>query len=84
MTSLAGCSGEAFASILRSLGYQSQQRNGPAITVPLVPKASIEPITPAAVEAASQEAISSDPVAASIESGLETRLRLQMLFRTRP
>ncbi len=71
MTSLAGCSGEAFASILRSLGYQSQQRNGPAITVPLVPKASIEPITPAAVEAASQEAISSDPVAASIESGLE-------------
>ncbi|MEJ0052920.1 MAG: helicase-related protein [Methylovirgula sp.] len=69
MTSLAGCSGDAFASILRSLGYQSQQRNGPAITVPLVPKASIESITPTTVEAASQDATSTDPAASSVESG---------------
>jgi len=46
MTSLAGCSGESFASILRSLGYQSEQRKGPAITVPLVAKAPTEPLRP--------------------------------------
>jgi ATP-dependent RNA helicase SUPV3L1/SUV3 len=38
MTSLAGCSGDSFASILRSLGYQMESRKGPAITVPLVPE----------------------------------------------
>ncbi len=32
MTSLAGCSGESFASILHVLGYQSESRKGPAIT----------------------------------------------------
>jgi ATP-dependent RNA helicase SUPV3L1/SUV3 len=47
MTSLAGCSGEAFASILRSLGYSSDKRKGPAITVALVEEASKEPIKPA-------------------------------------
>jgi ATP-dependent RNA helicase SUPV3L1/SUV3 len=46
MTSLAGCSGESFASILKSLGYANEQRPGPAITVPLLPKAAIEPIKP--------------------------------------
>ena len=44
MTSLVGCSGEAFASILKSLGYAPEQRKGPAITVPLVPAASTTPI----------------------------------------
>ncbi len=44
MTSLAGCSGEAFASILKSLGYQTEQRKGPAITVPLLAAAPMEPI----------------------------------------
>ena len=38
MTSLAGCSGESFASILRSLGYASEHRKGPAIRVPLLAK----------------------------------------------
>jgi len=47
MTSLAGCSGDSFASILRSLGYQMESRKGPAITVPLVPRASTEPVKPA-------------------------------------
>jgi ATP-dependent RNA helicase SUPV3L1/SUV3 len=46
MTSLAGCSGESFASILRSLGYQSEQRKGPAITIPLIAKAATEPLQP--------------------------------------
>ncbi|HMN74025.1 MAG TPA: helicase-related protein [Rhodoblastus sp.] len=44
MTSLAGCSGEAFASILKSLGFHMETRQGPAITVPLVPKAPTEPV----------------------------------------
>lgn len=35
MTSLAGCSGESFASTLRALGYVSERRKGPPITVPL-------------------------------------------------
>ena len=44
MTSLAGCSGEAFGSILKSLGYVLDRRVGPAITVPLIPKAATEPV----------------------------------------
>jgi ATP-dependent RNA helicase SUPV3L1/SUV3 len=44
MTSLAGCSGEAFGSILKSLGYVLDRRVGPAITIPLVPKAATEPV----------------------------------------
>lgn len=36
MTSLAGCAGEDFSSILRSLGYVVEKRTGPAITVELV------------------------------------------------
>ncbi|WP_034991624.1 helicase-related protein [Beijerinckia mobilis] len=48
MTSLAGCSGESFASILRALGYQSEQRKGPAITQKLVPLAATEPVQPVA------------------------------------
>ncbi|HTV32143.1 MAG TPA: helicase-related protein [Methylocella sp.] len=43
MTSLAGCSGENFASILRALGYVSAQRKGPPITLPLIPAAATEP-----------------------------------------
>ena len=35
MTSLVGCSGEDFASILKSLGYVMDRRPGPPITVPL-------------------------------------------------
>ena len=49
MTSLAGCSGEAFGSILRSLGYVLDRRQGPAITVPLVAKAATTPVQGPAV-----------------------------------
>ncbi len=47
MTSLTGCAGEAFSSILRSLGYVSAQRPGPAITVPIIPAAATQPISAA-------------------------------------
>lgn len=56
MTSLVGCSGEDFASILKSLGYHSEARPGPAITVPLVPAAATAPAAPAAAAEASSEA----------------------------
>ncbi|WP_296714555.1 helicase-related protein [Rhodoblastus sp.] len=52
MTSLAGCSGESFSSILKSLGYASESRPGPAITVPLLAKAPTEPVKPVTAEAA--------------------------------
>ncbi len=48
MTSLVGCSGEDFASILKSLGYAVDRRPGPAITVPLLPVAPKTPVTPVA------------------------------------
>jgi ATP-dependent RNA helicase SUPV3L1/SUV3 len=34
MTSLTGCSGEQFASVLRSLGFVSRLVKGPALTIP--------------------------------------------------
>ncbi len=46
MTSLAGCSGEDFASILKALGYVLDRRSGPAITVPLLAAAPVEPLKP--------------------------------------
>ena len=74
MTSLVGCSGEDFASILKSLGYVAQSRPGPAITVPLIAAAPTVPAAARAAEAApeatasdetaSQEAVSEAPVEA--------------------
>lgn len=61
MTSLVGCAGEDFAQILKSLGYVSETRTGPAIvstillpqpTVPIAPP----PVQEAGAEAATQEA----------------------------
>ncbi|MEL6061036.1 helicase [Methylobacterium sp. 2A] len=57
MTSLVGCSGEDFASILKSLGYTAETRPGPAITVPLVPAAATKPAATAAAEASSDAAV---------------------------
>jgi ATP-dependent RNA helicase SUPV3L1/SUV3 len=72
MTSLAGCSGESFASILKSLSYVSEQRPGPAITVPILPKASMQPIRPpvATVEAAPAE----EDVAEASETPIEVKV----------
>jgi ATP-dependent RNA helicase SUPV3L1/SUV3 len=60
MTSLVGCAGEDFASILKSLGYVVDRRPGPAITVPLVPAPT--QVTPATSEAAPAEG-GAEPVA---------------------
>ena len=68
MTSLAGCSGEDFGSILRSLGYAMERRPGPAITVPLAapspsaPASEAPPEIPAenAVPAATEAAVERD------------------------
>ncbi|MEF3366855.1 helicase-related protein, partial [Methylocystis sp. 9N] len=68
MTSLTGCSGEAFSSILKSLGYASTQRPGPAITAALVPAASTEPLTP---KAADEAAAAAEPAAEAPESAPE-------------
>lgn len=58
MTSLVGCAGEDFASILRSLGYVSQKRAGPAITVPL----AVAPAPAAAAPMPEPEAVpATDP-----------------------
>ena len=59
MISLAGCSAEDFASVLRSLSYVAEKRAGPAITVPLLPEAGLEPVVVSAapaLEAAAVEA----------------------------
>ncbi|TQI74158.1 ATP-dependent RNA helicase SUPV3L1/SUV3 [Bosea sp. AK1] len=69
MTSLVGCAGEDFASILRSLGYVSVKRPGPAITVPLAPPpAATEPAQPVvapATEAGAEGAATEGEVAAA-------------------
>jgi ATP-dependent RNA helicase SUPV3L1/SUV3 len=54
MTSLTGCSGENFASVLRSLGYRMERRPKPAAP----PHASVEVMapSPASVEAVPAEA----------------------------
>jgi ATP-dependent RNA helicase SUPV3L1/SUV3 len=56
MTSLVGCSGEDFASILKSLGYVVDRRAGPAITVPIIPAAPTTPVTRVEATQAAPEA----------------------------
>lgn len=75
MTSLVGCAGEDFASILRSLGYVSVKRPGPAITVPLAPPpARTEPASNETAEPAkAEDAAAEDKTdAASQVAGAET------------
>ncbi len=61
MTSLAGCSGEDFASILKALGYVLDRRAGPAITVPLLPVAPVVPLTPTPAAAAPEPSAEDTP-----------------------
>jgi ATP-dependent RNA helicase SUPV3L1/SUV3 len=63
MTSLAGCAGEDFASILRSLGYRMERRPAPVEAAPAETPAVDE--TPA-------EAVAIDAVAAETEAPVET------------
>ena len=91
MTSLAGCSAEAFGTVLKSLGYVVDRRAGPAITVPLVPKASTEPVRPVATvpsaenqaaetiiadAPAAEAAAAEDKAAARPSDDLESRVSL--------
>ncbi|GJD65368.1 helicase-related protein [Methylobacterium frigidaeris] len=60
MTSLVGCSGEDFASILKSLGYVVDRRPGPAITVPLRPSAPTVPVQAKPAEASAEAGETAD------------------------
>ncbi len=60
MTSLVGTSGEDFGSILKSLGYVSDRRPGPAITVPLMP-ARVAATVPATQVASAVAAVEPEP-----------------------
>lgn len=79
MTSLVGCAGEDFASILRSLGYVSVKRTGPAITIPLAPPpAATEPAAPVAAQpdataeqAGAEEAAAEQPAVEQVEAAPE-------------
>lgn len=55
MTSLVGCAGEDFVSILRYLGYVSETRQGPAITAKLIPAAPLQGIIVKPAEAEQTE-----------------------------
>jgi len=68
MTSLAGCSGEDFASVLRSLGYRMEKRPKP-VEAPVAPVAAAPPVEAAAAsdaapdhgeDAAPQDAVEQD------------------------
>lgn len=63
MTSLVGASGPDFASILKALGYASETRKGPAITVPLAVAAPAATSAASSVESIS-EAASTDAAGA--------------------
>jgi ATP-dependent RNA helicase SUPV3L1/SUV3 len=69
MTSLCGCAGEDFASILKSLGYIADKRPGPAITVALVAVAATVPAEATAGEAAPEtSAAETAPEAATADA----------------
>ncbi|MGH6817395.1 MAG: helicase-related protein [Methylovirgula sp.] len=55
MTSLAGCAGESFASILRALGYFCERRKGPAISLTAGLPAADSPIAGPPAESASAD-----------------------------
>src|SRR5262249_62048524 len=62
MTSLAGCSGEDFASVLRSLGYRMDKRPKPAASPPAAVE-SPPPAEPSAQGEPAQAASTDDAVA---------------------
>jgi ATP-dependent RNA helicase SUPV3L1/SUV3 len=58
MTSLAGCSGEDFASVLRSLGYRMEKRPKPVekpVEKPIEPAAAEPPVAPTAAQEVAPE-----------------------------
>ncbi|MCC5979431.1 MAG: helicase [Salinarimonas sp.] len=72
MTSLVGCAGEDFASILKSLGYISQTRTGPAITREILLPVATTPVTPKAqpkTDASPDAAAPAEAVSGEAEAG---------------
>ncbi len=67
MTSLVGTSGEDFGSILKSLGYVSETRPGPAITVALVPARAAATVPAAIVQAGGEAGQPTNPDGPGIE-----------------
>jgi ATP-dependent RNA helicase SUPV3L1/SUV3 len=61
MTSLVGCAGEDFATILKSLGYVAENRAGPAITVPLASAPRVVEAPAPAGEDVSADAAGNEP-----------------------
>jgi len=77
MTSLAGCSGESFASVLRALGYICERRSGPPITAPLVVSAATEPVQPAS-ESVTAPAASEQEAAAAVGAAPEPEAAIEI------
>lgn len=72
MTSLTGCSGEQFASVLRSLGFSNHSIKGPALTLvapaaPATPSASAQDGEPVGAAEAMPDASESQIASLSVE-----------------
>ena len=81
MTSLAGCSGEDFASVLRSLGYRMEKRSKPVEASSAATAASDASVQPVAVEVAGQKRAQdaeSAPMAISDAAELPAESRLEL------
>ena len=81
MTSLVGCSGEDFASILRGLGYRSDKRKGPAITQPIRLPAPVEPVV--VTQAAETISTSPEPLPAA-QTAQEAAFAVEVTTHTIP
>src|SRR6185503_17777463 len=71
MTSLAGCSGEAFASVLRSLGYRMEKQPKPADAVP-TSAPSVSADLPGSLPPAAADAVAPDSVPVEGDAEPET------------
>ncbi len=79
MTSLTGCSGESFASVLRSLGFASRQVKGPALTIAPSPPEAARPADGPSVHhcARSPNRLNAFPIA----PGRRTAARIELRCR---
>ena len=76
MTSLCGCAGEDFASILKSLGYSMERRTGAAITKELAKPASMEPASTEPVAGGEASADIVEPVTEHEPSATEATIEV--------
>ena len=73
MTSLLGCSGEDFASVLRALGYRMERRPAPPPQAPVEPAAESESPAIAATEQLAPAGLSEDGGEATAPTATATR-----------